>query len=250
MHCPDILHHVLCAVREGRLRSCPRRAGTAVTFALERCPFQNVVCSGRGAPGPQGPWHRACAAPRSSLWTSDAVVVAGHGAVCCSVQGWCAVGVAAAGSAVGCLPVTSACVVPCVPALAGVLVVRFPRAYRRRKLQRVHALVPPPLTLTVRRLKRSFWLLAVTEFRWQISTLTTSQIQARVRMLEGNIRALQTESNRLDHEKKVHDHRLKENLEKVKLNKQLPYLISNVVEVRRHHGRVAGAYLQRHCPVT
>ena len=59
-------------------------------------------------------------------------------------------------------------------------------------------------------------------------------------MLEGNIRALQTESNRLDHEKKVHDHRLKENLEKVKLNKQLPYLISNVVEVRRHHAPFAG----------
>ena len=66
-----------------------------------------------------------------------------------------------------------------------------------------------------------------------LSELTTAQLQARVRMLEGNVRALTTESNRLDHEKKVHEARLKENHEKIKLNKQLPYLISNVVEVRR-----------------
>jgi hypothetical protein len=65
----------------------------------------------------------------------------------------------------------------------------------------------------------------------QLAALTTAQIQARVRMLDGNIRALNTESSRLDHERKVNEARLKENVEKIKLNKQLPYLISNVVEV-------------------
>jgi ATP-dependent 26S proteasome regulatory subunit len=70
----------------------------------------------------------------------------------------------------------------------------------------------------------------------QFASLTTQQIQSRVRMLEGNIRALATESSRLEHEKKVHEHRLKENMEKIKLNKQLPFLVSNVVEVRRSCG--------------
>jgi hypothetical protein len=65
----------------------------------------------------------------------------------------------------------------------------------------------------------------------QLATLTTAQIQNRVRILEGNVRALTAESTRLDHDKKVQEMRLKENMEKVKLNKQLPYLISNVVEV-------------------
>ena len=70
----------------------------------------------------------------------------------------------------------------------------------------------------------------------QLAALTTAQIQARVRMLDGNIRALNTESSRLDHERKVNEARLKENVEKIKLNKQLPYLISNVIEVRRPLG--------------
>jgi hypothetical protein len=65
----------------------------------------------------------------------------------------------------------------------------------------------------------------------QLAELTTAQIQQRVRIMEGNIRALTVESSRLDHEKKVAEQRLKENHEKIRLNRQLPYLVSNVVEV-------------------
>ncbi len=40
-----------------------------------------------------------------------------------------------------------------------------------------------------------------------------------------------SEMTRLERDRKVHDARLKDNMEKIKLNKQLPFLVSNVVEV-------------------
>ena len=43
---------------------------------------------------------------------------------------------------------------------------------------------------------------------------------------------VQDESQRLHLENESMKEKIKENLEKVKLNKQLPYLVGNVVEVR------------------
>lgn len=68
----------------------------------------------------------------------------------------------------------------------------------------------------------------------QILSLTTEQIKNRVRILDSNIGVMNTEIHRLDREKKVHEARLKDNGEKIKLNKQLPYLVSNIVEVGYH----------------
>lgn len=64
--------------------------------------------------------------------------------------------------------------------------------------------------------------------------MTTEQIKNRVRILDSNIGVMNTEIHRLDREKKVHEARLKDNGEKIKLNKQLPYLVSNIVEVGFH----------------
>ena len=50
-------------------------------------------------------------------------------------------------------------------------------------------------------------------------------------MLDNEIRVLRDDSNRLTHEKAGLAERIKENHEKIKLNNQLPYLVSNIVEV-------------------
>ena len=53
----------------------------------------------------------------------------------------------------------------------------------------------------------------------------------RTRLIENEVRVLRDESNRLTHEKAGLAERVKENHEKIKLNNQLPYLVSNIVEV-------------------
>jgi 26S proteasome regulatory subunit T5 len=50
-------------------------------------------------------------------------------------------------------------------------------------------------------------------------------------MLEGNIRVMKSDENRLKHEVNNYKARITENVDKIKLNKQLPYLVSNVVEI-------------------
>merc|ERR1719244_997801 len=50
-------------------------------------------------------------------------------------------------------------------------------------------------------------------------------------MLENNIRVMKSETQRLKHQHKQAEDRVKENKEKIKMNKQLPYLVSNVVEI-------------------
>lgn len=45
---------------------------------------------------------------------------------------------------------------------------------------------------------------------------------------------MKNEANRLTHEQNNVKERIKENNDKIKLNKQLPYLVGNVVEVKIH----------------
>ncbi|KDD74191.1 AAA+ ATPase [Helicosporidium sp. ATCC 50920] len=53
----------------------------------------------------------------------------------------------------------------------------------------------------------------------------------RTRLLETEIRVLRDETNRLTHERAGLAERVKDNVDKIKLNNQLPYLVGNVVEV-------------------
>lgn len=64
-----------------------------------------------------------------------------------------------------------------------------------------------------------------------ILAMSTDQIQTRNRLLENNIRIMKSEIMRLQHEVSTMNERLQDNLEKIKLNKQLPYLVANIVEV-------------------
>ena len=73
---------------------------------------------------------------------------------------------------------------------------------------------------------------------------TAEDVTMRTRLLENEIRVLRDESNRLALDLQSDKERVKENMEKIKMNKQLPYLVGNVVEILdlkpevRHTGHV------------
>lgn len=64
-----------------------------------------------------------------------------------------------------------------------------------------------------------------------VRRMTPVELQQRIRLIDTEIRAMHQQCNRLQHEITNVNERVKENQEKIKLNKQLPYLIANVVEV-------------------
>jgi len=65
----------------------------------------------------------------------------------------------------------------------------------------------------------------------QLDGKTDDEVANRIKLFESNIRAMKNEEKRIGHEIKNQQARIKENQEKIKLNKQLPWLVSNVVEV-------------------
>jgi 26S proteasome regulatory subunit T5 len=65
----------------------------------------------------------------------------------------------------------------------------------------------------------------------EVMRMSTGDIQTRNRLIEGDLRVMKSEILRLQHEVSSMKERLQDNLEKIKLNKQLPYLVSNVVEL-------------------
>lgn len=69
------------------------------------------------------------------------------------------------------------------------------------------------------------------ELDQEILSASAEELLTRVRLLEGELNVLRSESQRLTHEKNHMNEKIKENTEKVKLNKQLPYLVGNIVEI-------------------
>lgn len=65
----------------------------------------------------------------------------------------------------------------------------------------------------------------------EIYAMSTEDIIARTQALDNEIRILRSEYSRIDHENKVMKVAIKENNDKVKINKVLPYLVSNIVEI-------------------
>ena len=65
----------------------------------------------------------------------------------------------------------------------------------------------------------------------ELESAPLDDILTRSRMLEHELRVLRDESNRLNLECQSENERVKENKEKIKLNKQLPYLVGHVVEL-------------------
>ncbi|EHL01474.1 putative 26S protease regulatory subunit 6A [Glarea lozoyensis 74030] len=65
----------------------------------------------------------------------------------------------------------------------------------------------------------------------EIYNLSTQDILTRRRLLENDSRIMKSEFQRLSHEKSTMGEKIKDNLDKIENNRQLPYLVGNVVEL-------------------
>lgn len=65
----------------------------------------------------------------------------------------------------------------------------------------------------------------------EIMSMSLDEIRQRARLVESDVRIMRSEIQRIKHESGTQRDRIKENLDKIKLNKQLPYLVGNIVEV-------------------
>ena len=63
----------------------------------------------------------------------------------------------------------------------------------------------------------------------QVQHLTNDEIRGRIKMFDNNIKQYKLETNKLNHDLKRVEESLKDNKSKIKQNKQLPWLVSNVV---------------------
>ncbi|KAK9460322.1 proteasome regulatory particle base subunit RPT5 [Lipomyces oligophaga] len=65
----------------------------------------------------------------------------------------------------------------------------------------------------------------------EILNSSTTDIINRRRLIENDIKVLRSDFQRLNHEKVTMTERIKDNQDKIENNKQLPYLVANVVEI-------------------
>lgn len=61
--------------------------------------------------------------------------------------------------------------------------------------------------------------------------MSNEEIISRTRLLDNEIKIMRSEVARTGHELKTQKDKIRENTEKIKVNKTLPYLVSNVIEL-------------------
>jgi 26S proteasome regulatory subunit T5 len=79
-------------------------------------------------------------------------------------------------------------------------------------------------------LEASAWGNDADDLDTRIAAMSNEELRQHTRMLDNEVRIFKSNTQKLKHEvtqKKLH---IKDNRDKVKLNKQLPYLVANVVE--------------------
>ncbi|CCM03549.1 uncharacterized protein FIBRA_05685 [Fibroporia radiculosa] len=64
-----------------------------------------------------------------------------------------------------------------------------------------------------------------------IMGLSTDEILTRIRLIDNDLKVMRSETLRLQHEQNVMKEKIRDNGEKIKQNKVLPYLVGNVVEI-------------------
>ncbi|ODV97509.1 hypothetical protein PACTADRAFT_38036 [Pachysolen tannophilus NRRL Y-2460] len=69
------------------------------------------------------------------------------------------------------------------------------------------------------------------EIDQEILNSSTNDIINRTKLLDNEIKLFRSELQRLNHERSVMQERIKDNTDKIENNKQLPYLVANVVEL-------------------
>lgn len=61
--------------------------------------------------------------------------------------------------------------------------------------------------------------------------MSVGELRQRIHLINNDIRIMKSDVQRITHESRGQRERIRDNQEKVKLNKQLPYLVANVVEI-------------------
>jgi ATP-dependent 26S proteasome regulatory subunit len=61
--------------------------------------------------------------------------------------------------------------------------------------------------------------------------MTIGELRQRIHLINNDIRIMKSDVQRITHESRGQREAIRDNQEKVKLNKQLPYLVANVVEI-------------------
>lgn len=72
---------------------------------------------------------------------------------------------------------------------------------------------------------------ALDAFRDELDTWTNEDIRQRTRLIDNECKIMRSEVLRLNHEITTMKDKVKDNLEKIKMNRVLPYLVSTVVEI-------------------
>lgn len=65
----------------------------------------------------------------------------------------------------------------------------------------------------------------------EVLRMSNEELVSRTRLLESDIKIMKSEVMRIGHEQQAMKEKIKENAEKIKVNKTLPYLVSNVIEI-------------------
>lgn len=61
--------------------------------------------------------------------------------------------------------------------------------------------------------------------------MSIADLRQRIHLLDNDIRVMKSDIQRISHESRAQKERIRENQEKVKVNKKMPYLVANVVEI-------------------
>lgn len=69
------------------------------------------------------------------------------------------------------------------------------------------------------------------DFTREMESKTSNELRQQRISIENEIRIMESNIRNLEYQRKIQEEKVKDNVEKVKLNKTLPYLVSNVVEV-------------------
>eukprot|EP01031_Cornospumella_fuschlensis_P038954 gene38954-47386_t len=72
---------------------------------------------------------------------------------------------------------------------------------------------------------------AADSFMEEVSRMSNEQIRQRIRLLDTEVRIMKSDISRIKHESATQVAHIKDNKDKIKLNKQLPYLVANVIEI-------------------
>ena len=80
-------------------------------------------------------------------------------------------------------------------------------------------------------LEQAIWGEEKDETTEHLESLSNDELRMQIRALDNEIRVMKSNINRIKHESNEQRKHIKDNKEKVKLNKVLPYLVANVVEI-------------------